>query len=92
VSKFTDGERSLVKSIVANLTIKRVEEEDIIKVIQTQTNKTITRKEIWNIRERIKRESYRARIETQEFSKAIAIFVKRNYQKKRIIFNIGSMF
>jgi hypothetical protein len=58
VSKFTNGERSLVKNIVANLTIKRIEEEDIIKVIFDQTGKSITRKEIWNIRERIKRESY----------------------------------
>jgi hypothetical protein len=58
VSKFTNGERSLVKNIVANLTIKRIAEEDIIKMIFDQTGKSITRKEIWNIRERIKRESY----------------------------------
>ena len=58
MSKFTNGERSLVKNIVANLTIKRIAEEDIIKVIFDQTGKSITRKEIWNIRERIKRESY----------------------------------
>ena len=55
MSKFTNGERSLVKNIVANLTIKRIAEEDIIKVIFDQTGKSITRKEIWNIRERIKR-------------------------------------
>ena len=55
VSKFTNGEKSLVKNIVANLTIKRIAEEDIIKVIFDQTGKSITRKEIWNIRERIKR-------------------------------------
>ena len=58
MSKFTHDQRSLVKNIVANLTIKRIEEEDIIKVIFDQTGKSITRKEIWNIRERIKRESY----------------------------------
>ena len=58
MSKFTNGERSLVKNIVANLTIKRIEEEGIIKVIFNRTGKTIGRKEIWNIRERIKRESY----------------------------------
>ena len=58
MSKFTNGERSLVKNIVANLTIKRIAEEDIIKVIFDKTGKSITRKEIWNIRERIKRESY----------------------------------
>ena len=42
MSKFTNGERSLVKNIVANLTIKRISEEDIIKVIFDQTDKTIT--------------------------------------------------
>ena len=58
MSKFTNGEKSLVKNIVANLAIKRTAEEDVIKVIFDQTGKSITRKEIWNIRERIKRESY----------------------------------
>jgi len=41
VSKFTHDQRSLVKNIVANLTIKRIAEEDIIKVIFDQTGKTI---------------------------------------------------
>ena len=58
MSKFTHDQRSLVKNIVANLTIKRIAEEDIIKMIFDQTGKSITRKEIWNIRERIKRDSY----------------------------------
>ena len=58
MSKFTNGERSLVRNIVANLTIKRIAEEDIIKMIFDKTGESITRKEIWNIRERIKRESY----------------------------------
>ena len=39
---------SLVKNIVANLTIKRIAEEDIIKVIYDQTGKTITRRKSWN--------------------------------------------
>lgn len=58
MSKFTNGERSLVKNIIAALTIKRIDDNDILKVIFDQTGKSITRKEIWNIRERIKRESY----------------------------------
>ena len=58
MSKFTYDERSLVKNIIATLTIKRIDDNDIIKVITDQTGKSITRKEIWNIRERIKRESY----------------------------------
>ena len=58
MSKLTNGERTLIKSIVASLSIKKIFEADIIKGIYQQTNKTITRKEIWNIRERIKKESY----------------------------------
>ena len=42
MSKFLNGERELVKYIVANLTIKRISDSDIIKVIFDQTNKTIT--------------------------------------------------
>lgn len=56
--KFTSGERTLIKSIVASLSIKRIPDPDIIKEIYQQTKKTITRKEIYNIRERIKKESY----------------------------------
>ena len=51
VSKFTNDEKSLVKNIIATLTIKRIDDNDIIKVIKDQTGKSITRKEIWNIRE-----------------------------------------
>jgi hypothetical protein len=58
VSKFLNGERELVKSIVANLTIKRISDSDIIKVIFDQTNKTITDRYLRTIRQQIKRESY----------------------------------
>jgi hypothetical protein len=58
VSKFLNGERELVKSIVANLTIKRIADSDIIKVIFDQTNKTITDRYLRTIRQQIKRESY----------------------------------
>jgi hypothetical protein len=58
LSKFLNGERELVKSIVANLTIKRIADSDIIKVIFDQTNKTITDRYLRTIRQQIKRESY----------------------------------
>jgi hypothetical protein len=58
VSKFLNGERELVKSIVANLTIKRISDSDIIKVIFDQTNKMITDRYLRTIRQQIKRESY----------------------------------
>jgi hypothetical protein len=58
VPKFLNGERELVKSIVANLTIKRIPDSDIIKVIFDQTNKTITDRYLRTIRQQIKRESY----------------------------------
>ena len=57
VSKFRNGERALVKSIVANLTIKRISDADIIKVIFNRTNKTITDRYLRTIRQQIKRES-----------------------------------
>ena len=58
MSKFLNGERELVKFIVANLTIKRIADCDIIKVIFDQTNKTITDRYLRTIRQQIKRESY----------------------------------
>ena len=58
MSKFLNGEREIIKSIVANLTIKRISDRDIIKVIFDQTNKTITDRYLRAIRQQIKRESY----------------------------------
>jgi hypothetical protein len=54
VSKFTYAEKALVKSIVANLTIKRIQEFRIIKEVYKQTNKTITRQTLYNLRQQIK--------------------------------------
>ena len=58
MSKFTNDERILIKSIVATLSIKKTSDTNIIKEIYEKTNKTITRKEIYNVRQRIKKESY----------------------------------
>ena len=56
--KFTSGERTLIKNIVANLSIKKISNHEIIKEIYQKTNKTVTRKEIYNVRQRIKKDSY----------------------------------
>jgi hypothetical protein len=57
VRKFTRQERSPVKSIVATLSIKRIPESEIIKEIQKQTNKTITTRFLYYVKEQIKKES-----------------------------------
>lgn len=58
MSKFLQKERELIKSIVASLTIKRIPDKDIIKVIFDQTNKSITDRYLSTIRQQIKKESY----------------------------------
>jgi hypothetical protein len=58
VGKFTFAERTLVKSIVACLTIKRIPETEIINEIFRQTNKTISSVALFKIKKRIKKESY----------------------------------
>jgi hypothetical protein len=58
MSKFPHKDRELIKSIVAALTIKRVGDSDIIKVIFDQTGKTITDRYLSTIRQQIKKESY----------------------------------
>lgn len=42
-SKFTLHDRTLAKTIVATLSIKRVRDTEIIQEIERQTNNTITR-------------------------------------------------
>jgi hypothetical protein len=54
VPKFTNDERTLIKNIVATLTIKKVPDLQIINEVYGLTNKAITRKEIYNVRQRIK--------------------------------------
>jgi len=58
VPKFSAAERHLIRSIVANLSIKRIPDSEIIKEVYRQTNKTITDVSLYNIRKRIKKESY----------------------------------
>ena len=56
--KFTSAERILLKSIVAILSIKRIPESEIIKEIFHQTNKNITTRYFFYLKQQIKKESY----------------------------------
>ncbi|MGI8720556.1 MAG: hypothetical protein ACR2KF_08550 [Nitrososphaeraceae archaeon] len=56
--KFTHGERSIVKSIVATLSIAKVSEQDIIQEIRRSTGKTVSKRSIYALRESIKKDSY----------------------------------
>ena len=56
--KFTAAESTLIKSIVASISIKRIPEPEIINEIYNQTNKTISKVALFNIKKRIKRDSY----------------------------------
>ena len=58
MSKFTNGEKSLVKNIIASLTIKRIDGQRYYQSHIRSDRQVHNRKEISNIRERIKRESY----------------------------------
>ena len=58
MSKFTNAERQLVRSIVGNLTIKRIPDPEIAKEVFNQTNKTLSRTGLFYIRQSIKKESY----------------------------------
>jgi hypothetical protein len=58
VPKFTNEERRLIKNTVALMSIKKIPDSDIEREIYNKTAKTITRKEIYNVRNRIKKESY----------------------------------
>ncbi|MDQ5868783.1 MAG: hypothetical protein M3530_03540, partial [Thermoproteota archaeon] len=58
MAEFTGQERTLAKSIVATLSIKRIPDNEIIKEIYDKTNKMITRMSLYNLRQQIKKESY----------------------------------
>ena len=50
--KFNASERTLIKDIVARLTIKRLPDSEIIAEVRRQTNQTITKQSICNVRHR----------------------------------------
>ena len=57
--KFTSSERTLVRSIVASLTIKRIPEPEIINEIFKQTDKMVSIRYLSDVRQSIKRESFK---------------------------------
>ena len=56
--KFTNHERTMIKSMVAALSIKKIPDAEIIDEIYRQINKTITRTGLFYVRKQIKNESY----------------------------------
>ncbi len=56
--KFTRRERLVILNIVASLSIKRLADYEIIEEIQNKTNHRITRQTLYNIRQRIKKDSH----------------------------------
>jgi hypothetical protein len=59
VPKYTAAERTHVKGIVASLSIKRIPDPDIVKEVYNQTHKTLSRSGLYNVRQEIKKESYK---------------------------------
>jgi hypothetical protein len=57
VPKYTNAERYLVKTIVVNLSIKRIPDSEIVKEVLNQTGKTLSRSGLYNTRQQIKKDS-----------------------------------
>jgi hypothetical protein len=67
VAKFTSEERRIVDGIVASLSIERIPDIEIIEEIKRFTNKDkISRQSLYNIRQRIKKESAKWHSELRE--------------------------
>ncbi|MGB8450290.1 MAG: hypothetical protein WCE25_11270, partial [Nitrososphaeraceae archaeon] len=47
------AERALVKSIVATLSIKRISDQEIVNEVFNQTNKTLSKSRLHNVRQSI---------------------------------------
>jgi hypothetical protein len=58
MTKYTNDEKNIIKTLIATLILKRVSDDEIIKEIFDNTNKTISRKQIYNVRQQIKKELY----------------------------------
>ena len=59
MGKFTSAERTQVKSLVAELSVKRIPESLIINEIFKKTGKTISRVSLFKIKQSIKEESFK---------------------------------
>jgi hypothetical protein len=57
VSKFTYAEKATIKSIVATLSIKKIPEFEIIREIERQTKKAVSRRFLCNVKQQIKKDS-----------------------------------
>ena len=58
MSKYTNDEQIIIKGIVATLSLKRIPDNEIIRAVFDSTYKTISRKQIYNVRQQIKKDSY----------------------------------
>ena len=58
MSKFTCAEKETVKSVIARLSVKRIPEREILKEVFEVTGKTITRRTLYHIKNKIKKESF----------------------------------
>jgi hypothetical protein len=58
MGRLTNAERSLVKSLVATWTLKRFPEKEILKEIERQTGKSLSRRSLWKLKRSIKKDSY----------------------------------
>ena len=58
MSKFTCAEKETVKSVIARLSVKRIPEREILKEVFNVTGKTITRRTLYHIKNKIKKESF----------------------------------
>jgi len=56
--KFSHEQRTIVKNIIASLSIKRIPETQIVKEIERQTGKTVTTRFLYYVKNQIKKESY----------------------------------
>ena len=56
--KYTTAERQFVKSMVANLSLKRIPDNGIIKEVYNQTQKKLSRSGLYNVKQSIKKDSY----------------------------------
>jgi len=58
MGKFHNSERTLVKNLIATLSINRLTDNEIIQEIEKQTGKTITQRALYDIKQSIKKDSY----------------------------------
>jgi hypothetical protein len=64
VPKFNAEERRVIDIMVAALSIKRIPDPDIIDQVMKLTNKKITRQTLYNVRQRMKKESFHYALRT----------------------------